>query len=211
MPPATPPSPPAAAWRTHLPLIAMVAVTGAVIFYLWRELQKARRALMPVADAAVAPKLAQEEESEGEFENDEFEYHNSRSQSRPHSNSVQTPRHLHHHQQQQYQSHQQYQQYDEEDMENASGDDNDPVPPGKIDRSAPGKIDRSTPRHKSAPGDAPGHYSHAFASAATDADLEDLDDPARDDPARDNPDAAELKDVPPPTKAIRRRSTSSRV
>ena len=52
-PPTAAPSTPAAqgggGLKSHLPLIAVAAVAAAVIFYLYRELQKAKRALVESA------------------------------------------------------------------------------------------------------------------------------------------------------------------
>lgn len=55
--------------RAHLPLIAFAALAGAAIFYLWRELQKARQALVssPKATAQLPAPRAQHPAAPHEF------------------------------------------------------------------------------------------------------------------------------------------------
>lgn len=197
MPP--PPAPPAAAWKAHLPLIAMAAVASAVIFYLWRELQKARTALMPAPSperlqaggGGRGTKHAPPEDDDDElfdfesaddepFANQPARQHHQH----PQHHQPQHRQHQHQHHQHQPHHHQHYQHAYEPELHDDDGENGE--------------------EHA---------VSHAVSQAADVAQLK-IDGP----PVSDGTDAssaaeprAELKDAPATGKAIRRRSTTSRV
>lgn len=206
MPPASAPAPShVARWKAHLPLIAMAVVAGAAILYLWRELQKARKALMPASPHDDAPKLARQPqaqhgsqqvddddddddgESEGEFEYFQHPAPPAASRVPPQHSHQHPPQHSHRHPHRQPAQ----QPYYVEEIQGEASDEDAALGGGS------GKIDRRD--------DDNGHGGHGGHSGR---DTEDR--PAgtpEDRPAEAPP--AELKDAPPTKAAIRRRSSSS--
>ncbi len=164
----------------------MATIAGAVIFYLWRELQKARKALMPAtvdnpaggtltAPSGQVPKFKRQpsEEEIEETDEGEFEYFD---------NDDYSQMQHHHHFQQPRQFQQQPREFRELQQEIEPREEESTSEP------LPGKIDRPSP-------------------AATDLNSRNDGEASDDAPAPD----AELKDAPPPPKVIRRRSSTSRV